>query len=91
MWKLIELGLVLVVEKLGIDCLIGEPGKAANTIICLPRKKIIVFAGDNDIQQVPYSEHKPNSHVLARATQSITLLPGEQIHYQLPPSYVTSL
>ena len=38
-FKQIHLGLVLVVKSLGVDCLIGELGKAANNIICLPRNK----------------------------------------------------
>ena len=36
--KLIFLGIVLIVSNLGVECLIGEPGKAENDIACLPRQ-----------------------------------------------------
>ena len=85
--KSIYLGLVLVVNNLGIDCLIGEPGKAANNIICLPRKKIIILAADDDVHQVPYLSHTPQ-HVLVRASNSINLEAGEQISYKLPEKRV---
>ena len=44
-FKHIHLGIVLIVKDLGVECLIGEPGKQFNNIICLPLKKIIIIAG----------------------------------------------
>ena len=38
------LGIVLVITNLGTSCLIGEPGKKRNNIVCLPRHKLVVFA-----------------------------------------------
>ena len=82
-YKWIHLGLVLAVHNLGVNCIIGEPGKAANNIICLPRKKIILLAGDNDVHETPYEIDGPQ-HALIRAVASISLQPGDQIKYKLP-------
>ena len=81
----IYLGIVLIVRGLGTACLIGEPGKAKNNIICLPRKKMILLAGENEIYHVPYLESK-QPYLLARALTSTTLLPNECIELKLPPN-----
>ena len=86
--KMIYLGYVLVVNNLGIGCLIGEPGKAHNNIICLPRKKNIVLAGGDDIHNVPYYSETPG-YTLARAVKSVILQPNEQIRYKLPDKLST--
>ena len=55
----LNLGIVLVIANLGVDCLLGEPAKIKNNIICLPRQKIVVIAKGKDVEYVPYSQ---NSH-----------------------------
>ena len=35
--QMLSLGILLVVNNLGVQCLIGEPGKQSNNIICLPK------------------------------------------------------
>ena len=46
-FTMLTLGIMLVVQDLGIQCLIGEPGKELNNIICLPKRKLVIFAGDS--------------------------------------------
>ena len=53
--KMLHLGIVLVIANLGVSCIIGEPGKTRNNIICLPKQKIILLASENDVHQVPYA------------------------------------
>ena len=55
----LNLGIVLVIANLGVDCLLGEPAKIKNNIIYLPRQKIVVIAKGKDVEYVPYSQ---NSH-----------------------------
>ena len=83
--KMLHLGIVLVIANLGVSCIIGEPGKTRNNIICLPKQKIILLASENDVHQVPYSpeDHK---YTLARAKANLILAPGEEIKFQLPDS-----
>ena len=56
--KQIHLGIVLVVKNLGTFCLIGEPGKTVNNIICLPKKQLVILAGGNEIHHTPYVTDK---------------------------------
>ena len=81
--KMLNLGIVLVVQNLGVSCLIGQPGIENNNVICLPKKKIVVLAGGNSVHHVSYSS-KDQHYTLARAPQAATLLPGESIAYSLP-------
>ena len=60
--KPIHLGLMLVVANLGVDCLIGEPGKAQNNLICLPQQKLVVFGNESDSCYAPY-QTKQQSYV----------------------------
>ena len=81
--KPINLGIVLVVRKLGIPCLLGEPGKLNNNIICLPQRKIVILAGNQDVHHAPYLTDK-DRYNLARVSKTVTLQPGEQLLYSLP-------
>ena len=85
-FKMIYLGLLLVVNNLGVSCLIGEPGKESNNIICLPKRKLIILAGGDDIQHTPYYSEENRYH-LARAQAATILQPGDQIYYKLPSSF----
>ena len=79
----ISLGIVLVILNLGTSCLIGEPGKKRNNIICLPKHKLVVFASGDKPRYVPYSSDAPK-YSLVRAAKSTTILPGEHMDYSLP-------
>ena len=50
---MIHLGIMLVVANLGVPCLMGEPAKRRNNIICLPRHKMIIIANGDSIKYVP--------------------------------------
>ena len=81
--KLLQLGYMLVVKNLGVSCLIGEPGIESNNIICLPRKKLIILAGNDDLHYTSYYTEEQR-YVLARARSATNLKPGEQLKYPLP-------
>ena len=90
---MLNLGYVLIVQNLGVQCLIGEPGIESNNIICLPQKRMIILAGGDSTHHTPYLPNQ--DYVLARAISSTTLYPGEQLVYSLPAemkqlSYVTA-
>ena len=52
--KPLYLGILLVVVNLGTPCLLGEPAKAANNIICLPRHRLILLAHGHEVQYARY-------------------------------------
>ena len=79
----VHLGIVLVIANLGTCCLIGEPAKKKNNIVCLPRQKIIIFATGDKVQYAPYIEDLPR-YSLLRAVQYKTLQPGDSFTYKLP-------
>ena len=78
----IFLGIVLVINNLGTSCLIGEPAKKRNNIVCLPRQKLVVLAAGDKVHCVPYAESLIN-YSLVRALSNCTLLPGESLSYAL--------
>ena len=82
---MLKLGIMLVIANLGTKCLLGEPAKLRNNLICLPRQKMVIIANGPDVKYAPYDEDKPKYSV-ARSISSIELKPGEQILYQLPES-----
>ena len=46
----VHLGIVLVIANLGTCCLIGEPAKKKNNIVCLLRQKIVILAAGDKVQ-----------------------------------------
>ena len=81
--KTVHLGIMLVVVNLGVDCLIGEPGKALNNLVCLPRQKLVVFANETNDCHAKYVASK-HPYVLARAVSDTMLFPGERLKFELP-------
>ena len=82
-----DLGKTVVVSNLGVDILIGEPGKADNRISTIPHKKIIEVMGfDNKKIRLPYFSKIPSSttYTTCRSTKRITLYPGEILNQPLP-------
>ena len=73
--KMLNLGFVLIVHGLGVSCIIGQPGIIDNNIIYLPKKKIIILAGEGSIHQVPWEKNAAN-HSIAHADVNITILPN---------------
>ena len=73
--KMLNLGFVLIVHGLGVSCIVGQPGIIDNNIIYLPKKKIIILAGEGSIHQVPWNKNAAN-HSIAHADVNITILPN---------------
>ena len=82
--KVIDLGFVLIVEGLGVACIIGQPGIVQNNIIYLPKKKIILLAGGDTIHQVPWNKGAA-THTIARSDTNVILSPNEDYCFKLPP------
>ena len=80
-----NLGKCIVVENLGVDLLIGEPGKLDNCIKTDPEKK---SAQTRDIYgrvvYVKYSSSSQKSPTLCRATRHDTLLIGDCLAVRVP-------
>ena len=80
---MLQLGIVLVIANLGACCLLGEPAKQRNNIVCLPKHKIVIIANGGAVHYAPY-DTGTTKHTLIRALHNQTLAPGEQICYDLP-------
>ena len=77
----VQLGIVLVIRNLGVEVLIGEPGKKVNNIVCWPKQEAILFA--DIMKSAPY--YKPKlPYTLARVETPVVLHPGEEWSFQLP-------
>ena len=76
------LGIVLIVTNLGVSCLIGEPAKRKNNIVCLPRQKVVVFASGQEAKYAHYADR--SNYTLLRATTTESILPNECVKFQLP-------
>ena len=85
---MINLGILLIVANLGTDCLLGEPAKQTNNIICLPRQKLILLASGDTLQYAKYEE-PPLHYTLARTMSTTTIAPGESIQYKLPDAFAS--
>ena len=52
----LRLGRMIVVKNLGVEILVGEPGKEDNEIVTIPHKKLIEFSNDEKKRvRLPYS------------------------------------
>ena len=83
---MLHLGIVLVVVGLGANCLIGEPAKESNNIICLPKHKLILIANGPDVKYAKYANEE-RKYQLVRAVTNVTLKPGDQIQHPLPKEF----
>ena len=83
-----NLGKAIIVSNLGVDVLVGEPGKVDNMIMTVPHKKHIkVRTDENKILTLPYctaSSKDKSCYSACRSSKSVTLYPGESLMYQLP-------
>ena len=82
---MLELGIVLIIANLGTECLLGEPAKIRNNLVCLPRQKLVVIANGQDVKYIPYNQDE-HRYSLLRAVSSLKLNPGEQLSCPLPSS-----
>ena len=52
-----DLGKVVIVTNLGVDVLVGEPGKADNKIVTIPHRKLIETVDSiANVVKIPYCE-----------------------------------
>ena len=77
----INIGDALVVQDLGVDLLLGEPGKCRNKINTISDKKLISAQLDDKILHTPYFKLTSKSFYLCRAPSTTTIYPGQ--HYQV--------
>ena len=85
---ILNLGKMIVVKNLGVDILIGEPGKADNEILTLPHKQQIEFKSTEGKKiTVSYStKWLPNSvcAVMCKSEQTQAIYPGHRIQIEIP-------
>ena len=80
-----DLGKCVIIENLGVDILIGEPGKIDNEIITKSHLKIMETKDSNGkVVDVPYFIRNKKNRYLCKAVQSKVLLPEEAFSFQLP-------
>ena len=85
-----NLGKMVVVANLGVDILIGEPGKVDNKIVTIPHHKVIEALDiHNKKVRLPYSpKKKPNfNYVPCRVVRTETIYQGGGLTYKLPPEF----
>ena len=91
------LGKMVIVRNLGVDVLIGEPGKKDNLIVTYPHKRLVEFSSKNGKRiKIPYSmtSRLPETSHHCKAIKNEVVYPGEYLSVQLPVhsrslSYVT--
>ena len=80
-----DLGKCVIVENLGVDILIGEPGKIDNKIVTKSHLKIIETKDTHGKEvNVPYLIRNSKNRYLCKAVQTKVLLPEEPFTFQLP-------
>ena len=80
----INIGDALVVQDLGVDLLLGEPGKCRNKINTISDKKLISAQLDDKILHTPYFKLTSKSFYLCRAPSTTTIYPGQHYQVNLP-------
>ena len=83
---------MVVVKNLGVDILIGEPGKADNKIVTIPHHKIIKVGDDKKKITLPYWPKKAFStskYVACKAVKTQVIYPEEEITFELPAELKT--
>ena len=79
---------MVVVSNLGVDLLVGEPGKVDNMIVTIPHKRIIEVKDlNNKTVRLPYSPKLATTNcnfTPCKAIKSEIIYPGASITYDLP-------
>ena len=85
----INLGNVIVVDKLGCDVLVGEPAKGENNIITIPSKKLILFSHKGKTVVEPYLNVNKagDTYAVGRVSKKTTLYPGDSYTLPLPQQF----
>ena len=85
----LRLGRMIVVKNLGVEILVGEPGKQDNEIITIPHKKLIEFVNDEKKRiQLPYSFKSTGQPTCStfhcKALKNETIYQNQPFNIQLP-------
>ena len=81
-----DLSKCVVVDNLGVDVLVGEPGKIDNNIVTKSNLKVIETKDvSGDEVEIPYFKKKDEARFICRAIKAETLFPGDSISLQVPP------
>ena len=83
----LHLGKMIVVKNLGVDILIGEPGKKDNLIVTFPHKRMVQLRADNgDVIKVPYRNkfEDVNGVHHCKSTVNVVIYPGQSVAVKLP-------
>ena len=85
---IVTLGKMVVVRNLGVDILIGEPGKVDNEIVTMPLKRLIEMNDVNKkrvkFQYLSKSKNLHNPLFVCKSIKSETIYPNQAINVKLP-------
>ena len=85
---IVTLGKMVVVRNLGVDILIGEPGKVYNEIVTIPHRRLIEMNDVNKnrvkLQYSSKSKNLYNPSFVCKSIKSETIYPNQAINIKLP-------
>ena len=85
---LLTLGKLVVVKNLGVDLLVGEPGKLDNKIVTYPHEKMIEMSNIGGKRvKIPYfsKSSQAQEHTFrCKSVRKVTIYPNEKINVKLP-------
>ena len=81
----INLGRATIIKNLGSDMILGEPGKAANSVSTDPKNRIIFVDREGKYMTKPYYDQLGTTSSICRIqSSSITIFPEEYITFDVP-------
>ena len=85
----INLGKITVVENLGVPLLMGEPGKASNSISTDPKNRVIFLEQNKRIFSKPYFEKKEKTVEVCRIEEGpTTVYPNNSVNVNIPETFI---
>ena len=90
---MLHLGKMVVVRNLGIDLLIGEPGKKDNSMVTYPNKRRVeVESADEKRFIIPYISALRSQHKVyhCKANKKEVVYPGQSLRVKLPIQFQES-
>ena len=81
-----NLGKTVIVNNLGVDILLGEPGKVDNRISTVPHRRMIECVGHDSLKvRIPYGNVQQDKNFsLCRSAKTTSIYPGEALAVQVP-------
>ena len=84
----LSLGRMVIVKNLGVDILVGEPGKADNKIVTYPHKQEVgLKTADGQRVLIPYSKkdlQPTNSSFHCKSNTKQVIYPGQSLDVEVP-------